>query len=414
MSENPETAGFGRVDDDGTVYVRVGETERAVGQIPDATPEQALAFFVRRGESLGVEVDLLSQRVKNGALSPEEARKSIAHLRDNIIGANAVADLEGLAARLDPLQSLIDQQSASRQAAKAELTQATKERKSAMVEQAEQIAAGSDWTGGWQKFRDLLDEWKTLPHLDKKTDDEMWHQFSSARTTFTRRRKAHFAERSAIQDQARVAKEAIIAEAESLADSTDWGQTAGQFRDLMTRWKAAGGAGRQVDDQLWSKFRAIQDNFFNRRSEVFSAQDQENQGNLTIKQELLDKAESEILPVKDVAAARSAYREFITAFNAVGRVPADKSRSIDARVRALESAIDEADRREWARTDPQTRSRAAETVNLFSGQIDKLKKSLAKAEQSGDKGQISKLTSSLATYQTWLDQAQSTLDDLKR
>jgi predicted lipid-binding transport protein (Tim44 family) len=180
----------------------------------------------------------------------------------------------------------------------------------------------------------------------------------------------------------------------------------------MNRWKAAGGAGRHVDDALWTRFRAIQDNFFNRRSEVFTAQDEEFQGNLVAKTDLLAKAEAEILPVKDVAAARTAYRDFVQAFNAIGRVPSDHVRAVDARVRAIESAIDEADKREWARTDPQTRARAQETVNLFSAQIDKLKDQLAKAETKGDKSQISKTTASIATYQIWLDQAQQTLDDL--
>jgi hypothetical protein len=124
------------------------------------------------------------------------------------------------------------------------------------------------------------------------------------------------------------------------------------------------------------------------------------------------KAEAEILPVKDVAKARAAYREFVTAYNAIGRVPTERGKAIDARVRAIETAIDEADRREWARTDPQTRSRAQETVNLFSSQVAKLQDQLARAQAKGDKSQIAKTTASITTYQIWLDQAQQTLDDL--
>jgi hypothetical protein len=412
MTETPGPSSFGRVAEDGTVYVRTHDSERAVGQVPDATPEDALAFFERRYDSLGVDVDLLGSRILNGALGSDEARKAVASLKKSILEANAVGDLETLAAKLDPLTELIDAQAERRREEKAKAQEAAKVRKEEMISAAEELAEGSDWGSGVQKFRDLLEEWKALPRLDRASDDDLWHRFSTARTTYTRRRKAHFAEVNARQEVAKEAKEGLIKEAEALAESSDWGATASAFRDLMTRWKAAGGAGRQVDDQLWTRFREIQDNFFSRRTQVFSAQDEEYQGNLTTKRELLDKAESEILPVKDVPAARAKFREFLTVFNAAGRVPGTEVRAIESRVRALESAIEDADRREWARTDPETRSRAQDTVNLFSSQVVRLQDQLAKAEEKGDKGQISKITSSLATYQVWLDQAQKTLDEL--
>ncbi|MDR0847810.1 MAG: DUF349 domain-containing protein [Propionibacteriaceae bacterium] len=412
MTETPGPSSFGRVAEDGTVFVLTQDSERAVGQVPDSAPEDALAFFERRYEALGVDVDLLGSRIVNGALGSDEARKAVASLKKSILEANAVGDLEGLAAKLDPLTELIDAQADRRREEKAKAQEAAKARKEEMIAAAEVLAEGSDWGSGVQKFRDLLDEWKALPRLDRTSDDDLWHRFSTARTTYTRRRKAHFAEVNVRQEASKEVKEGLIKEAEALAESSDWGATAGAFRDLMTRWKAAGGAGRQVDDQLWTRFREIQDNFFNRRTQVFSAQDEEYQGNLTAKRELLDKAEAEILPVKDVPAARAKFREFLSTFNGLGRVPGAEVRAVESRVRALESAIEDADRREWARTDPETRSRAQDTVNLFSSQVVRLQDQLTKAEEKGDKSQISKITSSLATYQVWLDQAQKTLDEL--
>jgi len=412
MTETPRPSDFGRVAEDGTVYVLINDTERAVGQVPDATPEQALAFFVRRAEALEVEVDLLGTRIRNGAVSPDEARRLIQNLKTTILEANAVGDLAGLVARLEPLSEVIDAAAEARREERARAVAAARERKEEMVAVAEKLAIGSDWSSGVQRFRDLLEEWKSLPRLDRAADDELWHRFSTARTNYTRRRKTHFAELSVQQGNAKQLKEEIIAEAEAMEQSSDWASTAAAFRELMNRWKAAGGAGRHVDDALWTRFRAIQDGFFNRRTEVMSAQDEQFQNNLTAKSQLLAKAEEEILPVKDVAAARTAYREFVTEFNALGRVPGEHVKAIDARVRALETAIDEADKREWARTDPQTRARAQETVNLFSAQVAKLEEQLAKAEARGDKSQIAKTTASIQTYQIWLEQAQQTLDDL--
>lgn len=383
-----------------------------VGQIPDATGEEAMAFFERRFDSLRTDVNLLKQRIQSGTISPDEARKAVPTLKTTILEANAVGDLEGLAAELDGLTGAIDEAAEKRREERAKAAEETRQRKEEMVGEAEKLAEGTDWRHGVTKFRELLEAWKALPRLDRASDDELWRRFSAARTTYTRRRKTHFAEVSDRQAAAAQAKEAIIAEAETLADSTDWGATAGQFRQLMDRWKAAGSAARATDEALWTRFRAIQDTFFNRRSEVFNQQEAEFQGNLEAKLALLDEAEKSILPVTDVATARSAYREFIGQFNALGRVPRSSMQAVDSRVRAIEAAIDEADRKEWARTDPETKARATGTVSLFSGQIAKLEADLAQAEAAGDAKKKASVEASLATYRSWLEQAEKTLSEL--
>jgi hypothetical protein len=397
------------VDPDGTVFVLTGDTERAVGQVPDATPDEALAFFVRRYEALEVEVALLEQRIGAGALSPEEARKSVNAAIANVTDANAVGDLPSLIARLEAILPRIAEQAEARKAERQRQQEESRAAKERMVAEAEKISQGTDWRGGVNRLRTLLDEWKALPRIDRATDDALWHRFSSARTTYTRRRKAYFTEQNAKRDASRLEKEKILAEARELATSTDWGPTAGAFRDLMARWKAAGAAQREVDDQLWTEFRALQDQFFGARQALFDSQDAEQSANLAAKQKLLDEAEAEILPVKDVTAARAAYRTFLEAYNAVGRVPREQIRPLDSRVRAIESAIRGAEEDEWKRTDPEARARAEETVGMLSAEIDKLSQKIVKAEARGDKAVADKARESIATYQTWLDQAKATL-----
>jgi hypothetical protein len=257
MTSSTGPASFGRVDDDGTVHVRTADGERAVGQIPDVSADEALAFYVRRYEALEVEVRLLVTRVGSGAISPEEARNSIKAVRTSVASANAVGDLDGLLVQLDGLAPVLEVQSEARRAERARQHEQTKAKKEQMVAEAEVLAEGNDWRGGVNRFRALLDEWKALPRIDRATDDDLWHRFSAARTTYTRRRKAQFAEQAAKRDTAKEAKERIIAEARALATSTDWGPTAGEFRDLMTRWKAVGPAPREVDDALWAEFRGL-------------------------------------------------------------------------------------------------------------------------------------------------------------
>lgn len=416
METMSETAGpnpFGRVEDDGTVHVITSDGERRVGQVPDVDPSEALAFYVRRFQTLETEVGLLEARVKSGAIASEEARKSIEAHRKNIVGANAVGDLAGLVARLDALSPALEAQAEAKKAEKAKAAEAAKAEKERMVAEAEKLAQGNDWRGGVNRFRALLEEWKALPRIDRATDDALWHRFSSARTTYTRRRKSQFAEQNAKRAGAKQLKEEIIEEARELASSTEWGPAAGGFRDLMTRWKAAGAAPRHEDDKLWATFRGIQDEFFAGRDAAMAEQDKEFIGNQQAKEALLDEAEKTILPVTELATARNQFREFLEQFNQHGKVPRDAIRSLDGRVRALESAVKDAEAEEWRRTDPEARQRAADTVAMFSSQIDKLTKQAERLEADGKEKKAKEARESIATYQSWLDQAQKALDEFK-
>lgn len=411
MSHAAGPQSFGRVDDDGTVYVRTPEGERAVGQVPDVSSEEALEFYVQRFRSLETEVDLLESRLSSGALSPDNARKTASKLHDSITGANAVGDLSALAARVDALAPSIEAKAESRREEKAETRARAKAAKEEMVARAEKIASGNDWRGGVNKFRNLLEEWKKLPRIDHATDDELWHRFSSARTTYTRHRKAQFAEQKVRRDEARRAKQAIIEESRPLAGSTDWGPTARAFRDLMARWKAAGPAPRDVDDKLWKEFRAIQDTFFDARTAAMNEQDEEFRGNQKAKEQLLDAAEKQILPVGDVNAAKEQFRDFLDRFNEIGKVPRDAMRAIDGRLRSLEDKVHSAEQAEWKRTDPQARDRAADTVKMLSSQIDKLTAQAEKAEAAGKDRDARKARESIETYRAWLAQAEKALQD---
>jgi len=401
---------WGRVADDGTVFVRTKDGERAVGQWPDANPEEALAFYTRRYDALAFEVDLLEKRVQAGTVSPDDARAAVKKVTSAIDEAQAVGDLDGLRARLDALAPLVAQQREKRKAERAAKVEEARDAKTKIATEAETIAAGTDWRHGVTRLRELLDEWKALPRLDKSSDDELWHRFSSARTTYTRHRKQHFAELSSKRDEAAVVKERLAAEAEGLSSSTDWGPTSGRFRDLMRQWNAAGPAPREVDDKLWARFRSAQDAFFGARDAIQAEENVEQQANLQAKETLLVEIEA-ILPVNDAKAGREQLRDLLDRWDAIGKVPRDSMRAIDSRLRAVEQAVKSAEDEVWNRSNPEARARAEATVKQLQSLIADLEKQAAKHEAQGNARKATEAREAIEARREWLTQAQNALTD---
>lgn len=405
-ADNP----WGRVDDEGNVYVRTGDGERVVGQWVGGDPAEAMSLYVRRYEGLEVEVTLLEKRLEGGTLSPDDAVKAADKVRVLITDAQAVGDLHALAKRLDALAPAIEKQRAERKAARAVKAEEAVGEKSRIADLAETLAKSNDWRAGADRLRELLDEWKALPRIDKKTDDALWHRFSSARTTYTRRRKTHFGEQASLRDVALAAKQELIKEAEALSTSTDWGVTAGKYRDLMARWKAAGSAPRGVDDKLWKHFRAAQDTFFKARDEINTQLDAEYELNAENKLAILVDAEK-LLPIKDVESARKAWHDIADRWEAAGKVPREKVKEFEARIRKVENAIRSADDDLWSNSNPELTARADETVSKLQKAIDDLKADLKKAEDAGNARKAADIGESIAAREAWLQQAQKALAD---
>ena len=401
---------WGRVDDDGTVYVRTADGERSVGQYPEGTPEEALHFFTERYDALAFEVELLEQRIKSGVLSPEEAAESVNTVRGQVTDANAVGDLASLLTRLDALAPVIEGQREARKVEKAQRAAASRAEKEKIVSEAEKLAEGTDWRHGANRLRELLDQWKALPRIDRSSDDALWRRFSTARTSYTRRRKAHFAEQHEKRDAARVTKERLATEAESLADSTDWGPTAGRYRDLMQQWKAAGPAPRDVDEALWRRFRGAQDAFFGARDAATKEQDQEFAANAEVKEKLLVEAEA-LVPVTDVDVAKRTFRDIAERWDAAGKVPRDRMKELEGRIRKVEQAIRGIEEEQWRRSDPEKSARADDMVSKLEAAIADVEADLAKARAAGNEKKVRELEENLASRQSFLEMAKKASAD---
>ena len=401
---------WGRVAPDGTVYVRTVEGERAVGQYPEGSPDEALAFFTRRYDALAFEVQLLEQRVRGGALSPDEATESIKKVAAQLVEPNAVGDIVGLSARLDALGPIIGMQRGQRRDEKAKRVEDSRARKIEIVAEAEKIAQGKDWRNGVNRLRELLDEWKTLPRLEKKSDDELWHRFSGARTSYTRHRKTHFAELNEKREESRVVKQRLLKEAESLSGSTEWGPTTLRYRTLMQEWKAAGAAPRDVEEDLWQRFRTAQDTFFGARDIANAEQEKEFAANAETKEALLVEAEA-LVPVTDLEVAKRTFRDISERWDAAGKVPREQMKSLEARIRKVEQAIRSVEEDQWRRSDPEKSARADDLLGQLERAIAGIEADLDQARTASDQRKIKELEENLASRRQFLEMAQKAASD---
>ena len=401
---------WGRVDDEGTVYVRTADGERVVGSWQAGSPDEALAYFTRKYEGIGVEIGLLERRVRTTDLATKDAMTAIEHLQAQVAEGHAVGDLDALAKRLQALVGEVDSRREERKAARAKAQEEARTAKDALVAEAEQLAESTQWRDAGDRLRALVDTWKGLPRLDRKSDDELWHRFSHARSTFSKRRKAHFATLDQQRDEARQVKEKLAKEAESLSSSTDWGTTAARYRELMTEWKAAGRAQREAEDELWARFRGAQDVFFQARSAVFDERDAGERENLVLKEALVVEAET-LLPVGDLKAAKATYRSVAERWEEIGHVPRDARPKLEGRLHTVERSIREAEEAEWQRSNPEARARAEGMTGLLQAAVDKLQQQIAAAQARNDASRVAKLEKELEGRRELLEQARKGLQE---
>ncbi|GAA3967700.1 DUF349 domain-containing protein [Thermobifida alba] len=404
---------WGRVDDDGTVYVRTSEGERVVGSWQAGAPEEALAFFKRKYESLLTEVELLEKRLATTDLSAAQALASVQKLRDAVTEAKAVGDLDSLARRLDVLTERVEQRRIEQKQAQEEARAQAREIKERIVAEAERVAEETThWKTGGERMRQLIDEWKAAPRADRATEQALWKRMSAARNAFSKRRKAYFAGLDEQREQVREVKERIVAEAEAIADSTDWGPTAGRYRELMQQWKSAGRADRATEDALWERFKSAQDRFFTARNAVFAERDAELRGNAEIKEKLLEEAREALLPVTDPREARVRLRDFQERWEEAGPAPRDVRDRLEGAFRRIEEAVRRAEEQEWQRTNPEARARAEATIAQLRDSIETLEKQLADAREAGDERRASQAQESLDARRAWLAEAERALAEM--
>ncbi len=405
MTEQPTTTAFGRFDADGTVYVRTASGEVAVGQYTIGTPEEGLAFFVRKFEDLQAELALAKQRLADGKATPEGIAQLIARTRAEIETPKMVGDFALLEAAIAELEAVNAEKAVERQQQKAAMRAETLAKREALVTEAETLATSTQWKATGERFKTLLDEWKALPHADRNSEQALWKRFSSARTAFDKARRTYFATRDAQTAEAKTLRLAIVEEAEALSSSTDWMNAKQQYHTLMDRWKAAPRGARKDDDALWNRFRDAQQKFFDARNADLATRDEALKGNLDLKLALLVEAEA-LLPITDLASAKRAMRSIGERWESIGHVPRTDKERVEGRLRKVEQAIKELEQDEWRRSDPGRKAFASDTASTFRAGVEKAEKELAAAQDKGDAKAVAAAEARLSSARMLLEAAQ--------
>ncbi|MEP6479099.1 MAG: DUF349 domain-containing protein [Rhodoglobus sp.] len=401
-----DLAPWGRVDETGTVFVREATGERAVGQYPDGTPEEALAYFQRKFTELAGQVTLLEQRAKRGAPAADVA-KAVKSLAASISTANAVGDLAALQKRIEALGGTVTELTEKQTEESKAAVQAALAEREALVAEAETLAAQDPAKAQWKQVTATLDDifarWQKHqtdgPRLPKNEGNELWKRFRAARATIDGHRKAFFAELDSTHKDARGAKQALVDKAEALIGKGADGIPA--YRTLLDEWKKAGRAGKKFDDALWAKFKEAGDALYSAKSEVDAKDNEEFEGNFTLKQELLAEAEP-LLKETDRVKAKEALLSIQRRWDKIGKVPRDKVKTVEDKLRAVETAVRKLDEDHWQKNNPEREERSTGFAGQLQEAIAKLERELADAKTNGDKKKIADAQEALDARKAWL------------
>lgn len=406
MSETSKETAWGRVDEDRTVYVREGDSERAVGSFPDGTAEEALAYFTRKYADLEGQVTLLEARIARGT-AEGAVSETVAKLRDSLVEPAAVGDLASLRTRVEKLAEKATELSAKQQAERDAARQEALAKREELVLEAEKFAAQPEASIRWKEtsmaLEALFTQWQELqkngPQVPKAQADALWKRFRAARQTFDTARRTHFAQMDANNKDVKHRKERIITAAEALASQGTDGIPA--YRTLLDEWKTAGRASRKLDDQLWARFKAAGDVLYEAKAAEVAQTNEEYSANLSAKQALLEEAET-VLQVKDSVAARKQLTAVQIRWDEVGRVPREALREIEGRLRKVEDHVKSLEEDHWRKTNPETKARSEGLRGQLEASISELTAELEAARAKGDKKAESAAEAKLQTQQSWL------------
>lgn len=193
-----------------------------------------------------------------------------------------------------------------------------------------------DWDKKHQEITELQSQWKEIGYAPKKENVKIYERFHAACDVYYAKRKEFHKTFKENMEQNLEQKQLLCKKAEALKDSTEWRQTTEKFIALQKEWKEIGPVPRKYSDTIWKRFITACDYFFDQKNKNLANLKDEENNNLTLKKEIVEKISSidESLNHED---ALSALRNLMKEWNSIGFVPIKEKDKI---YKAYHEAVD--------------------------------------------------------------------------
>ena len=205
--------------------------------------------------------------------------------------------------------------------------------KTKLCEQVEAIAgkevkSSNEWNTLSTEIEEIQKTWRTIGFATRKENQKIYDRFRAACDKFFTRKREYYSQFKDSMNENMEKKLSLIEQAEALKDSKEWKKTTEALIALQKQWKEIGAVPRKKSEQLWKRFRAACDEFFNERDKNAKPEN-DFYGNLKAKKALVEEINEYALS-GDAAADREAARAFADRWQGIGFVPFKKKDAIQA------------------------------------------------------------------------------------
>lgn len=207
----------------------------------------------------------------------------------------------------------------------------------------DEITTYSGWDQATKVIIDLQDQWKKLGFASRKVNSQLFQRFRASCDNFFAK-KAEFYKRTKEQFVVNLQKKIELCEkAEALKESTEWRKTTDALVALQKEWKTIGPVAKRHSEEVWKRFIAACDHFFEQKKKQFQDVHSVERENLKAKREVI-AAINEALEAEDTEAAAQTVRDLMTRWSTIGHVPYRDKDKVYAEYReAVDKAFDKLD-----------------------------------------------------------------------
>jgi hypothetical protein len=320
--------------DTGALTVTQNDKERTIANLTAGNSEATYKQLTDKYAELSSKVEEVSTEWDKTEDKGKLAGR-VERLRENILHANAIGDLDLLAGKV----SVWDKELSDLSAANYEL-------KSALVAKAEGLSGADNFKEGTVAFRELIEEWKKIGYADKQRSDELWAKIEAAKDKFHERKRQYHEEQEKDMLQNLDLKLELVDKAEQLAASEEWKKTTEAYKELMDQWKATGPTMHDKNEELWARFSAAKTNFFDRKRAHGDQIGVEQEENYVKKLALVEQAEA-MKDSTDWGKTSKAYAELMEEWKKIGRAPKEKGDDVWNRLNAAKEVFFNAKRQHF-------------------------------------------------------------------